>query len=378
MRAQLFGCYMKFVNQVGLVVEGYSKNRIFELDPERDGFLERFYMLRKRLRESNLECQSADMLEPKNTDILIFHDIMDSLEVILNTIKANPYVKLVYLPNEPNFVIPFHHERVLPKLPVDLILTWNDRIIGHAEHIKQLKIGQPVLNEELIPNISFEEKKFICSIFAYKPSNALGTLFEERISAVEFFDEMPNGIDLFGVGWEQAELPFISSAYKGTCKSKRAVQQYYKFAIAYENIGTLPGLITEKIFDCFSAGVVPIYLGAPNITDYIPKTCFIDMRDFDSYQDLYTYLDTMGKERYQQYLDAVKEFLKTDEYEIFTSDYYAKNIVENVTNLLAVDSQKRQPLSFKLKLIKRMLLYPQVLKNWKRYKRMFLGMIRVW
>jgi len=369
---------MKSVKQVGLVVEGYSKNQIFECNPERDGFLERFYMLRKSLRESNMECQSADMLDPKSTDILIFHDIMDSLEVILSTIKANSSVKLVYLPNEPSFVIPFHHESVLPKLPVDLILTWNDSIIDDADHIKKLNIGQPILNEKLIFNIPFEEKKFICSIFAYKPSNEPGTLFEKRISIVQFFDEMPNGIDLFGIGWEQARLSFIDSAYKGTCKSKREVQKHYKFAIAYENIGTLPGLITEKIFDCFSAGVVPIYLGAPNIADYIPNACFIDVRGFDSYQDLYTYLDTMDEKTYQKYLDAVKEFVRTSEYEIFTSDYYAKSIVGNITNMLADENQNRQPLTFKLKLIKRMFLYPPVLKNWKRYKRMFLAMIRVW
>jgi hypothetical protein len=34
----------------------------------------------------------------------------------------------------------------------------------------------------------------------------------------------------------------------------------------------LPGYITEKIFDCFIAGVVPVYLGWDGAGRFIPKT----------------------------------------------------------------------------------------------------------
>jgi hypothetical protein len=60
----------------------------------------------------------------------------------------------------------------------------------------------------------------------------------------------------------------------------------YKFSICYENARDTPGYITEKIFDCFFAGCVPIYWGANNITDHIPKECFIDKRDFEDYKVL--------------------------------------------------------------------------------------------
>lgn len=39
------------------------------------------------------------------------------------------------------------------------------------------------------------------------------------------------------------------------------------------------GYITEKIFDCFFPGVIPIYWGAENVTDYIPQDTFIDRRN---------------------------------------------------------------------------------------------------
>jgi hypothetical protein len=40
--------------------------------------------------------------------------------------------------------------------------------------------------------------------------------------------------------------------------SKKNTLEKYKFSICYENARDIPGYITEKIFDCFFAGCVPI------------------------------------------------------------------------------------------------------------------------
>ncbi|KAB7887432.1 hypothetical protein GBG19_10625 [Poseidonibacter ostreae] len=68
--------------------------------------------------------------------------------------------------------------------------------------------------------------------------------------------------------------------------------------MCYENARDIPGYITEKIFDSFFAGCVPVYLGADNITEHIPKECFIDKREFDTYEKLYKYLKNMSDEEY--------------------------------------------------------------------------------
>ena len=44
------------------------------------------------------------------------------------------------------------------------------------------------------------------------------------------------------------------------------------------------GYVTEKIFDAFKAGCVPVYWGAENITKYVPAECFIDMPLLDLMQ----------------------------------------------------------------------------------------------
>ena len=70
--------------------------------------------------------------------------------------------------------------------------------------------------------------------------------------------------------------------YDSTLKSKSCynspelIQIYsqYKFIICFENSKT-PGYVTEKIFNVFASGSIPIYDGAPNITDYIVPGSFI-------------------------------------------------------------------------------------------------------
>ncbi|HEX2853357.1 MAG TPA: glycosyltransferase family 10 [Opitutaceae bacterium] len=57
----------------------------------------------------------------------------------------------------------------------------------------------------------------------------------------------------------------------------------YRYAIAVEN-HSAPHYWTEKIMDCFLAGTMPIYFGAPNIADYFPAESFVwlDIEDPDS------------------------------------------------------------------------------------------------
>jgi hypothetical protein len=67
----------------------------------------------------------------------------------------------------------------------------------------------------------------------------------------------------------------------------------YKFIIVFENSVT-DGYITEKIFNVFASGSIPIYNGAPNITDFINPKSFIlyqnhinDIIELDNNYDKY-------------------------------------------------------------------------------------------
>jgi hypothetical protein len=64
--------------------------------------------------------------------------------------------------------------------------------------------------------------------------------------------------------------------------SKMAMAKNYLFTVAIEN--TLEhDYITEKLWQPLASGSVPIYLGAPNIDDWLPcENCIIDLRKFEN------------------------------------------------------------------------------------------------
>ena len=75
-------------------------------------------------------------------------------------------------------------------------------------------------------------------------------------------------------------------------------------------------------------GVFPIYLGATNIEEYIPKNCFIDYRDFQNDLQLYQFLKMMSKETYERYLSNIGAFLQSDRGQIFSKEYLDKLLYE--------------------------------------------------
>lgn len=364
---------------VALVAHGNQKaNKLFELTAARDDVLERFYLLKKSIQLADMDCQTLDMFTSNSADVLIFHDILHELESILKVVKANPYVQLIYVPNEPALVTPLHNEKIIPQLPVDVVLTWNDRIAGKFPHVIKCNIGEPVIEKDKIPNVPVLDKKFICSIFANKPSTTSGSLFSERIRSIDFFSRQPLGVDLYGVGWDNSAYSFVHTVYRGACKNKKEVQQQYKFSLAYENVEKIPGLITEKILDCFAAGTVPIYLGASNIEHYIPASCFINFRHFTDYKELYNYLANMSEREYQSYLDAAKGFIDSPQYEIFTSKHYVNVMLEQVRTLVSRKASPRSLIKFKWQLLKAIACYPQALRHWHRYKHFLTALVMIW
>jgi hypothetical protein len=156
-----------------------------------------------------------------------------------------------------------------------------------------------------------------------------GELYTLRYEIAKFLSSY-DGFDLYGVGWNQIKKIKNSSCFKGVAKSKLDVLSQYKFSIAIENSSVELGGISEKIFDSFGAGCIPIYLGAPNVTRYIPRECFIDYRDFSSPSELYKYVSTMEESEYFNYINAIKSFMRSKEYEAFNSKGFTKAGLEAI------------------------------------------------
>jgi hypothetical protein len=120
------------------------------------------------------------------------------------------------------------------------------------------------------------------------------------------------------------------SIYRGAVEAKHATLQQYRFAISFENCQKVDGYISEKIFDCFVAGTVPIYMGAPNVADHIPKNCFLDFRDFGSMEEMYGRISQMPLAELIDYQQNIRSFLSGPQIEPFRSAKVADDVVKAI------------------------------------------------
>ena len=307
-----------------------SRNRLFKLSSVRDKAIERFVEANELLAKNDYICNTVDLCGLADVDVIIFYGIASDLKWLIKTVKSNPQVILINIPLEPPVVSFFHNKQMLSALTFDIIMVWNDELAEKNVPFVKANIGEAVIYPDVIPLVSFNERRFLVAIYSNKFIKHENSLYGERLKAFDYFSEQPEGLDLYGVGWDKSIRSSILASYQGKCETKKDVLKNYKFSLCFENAKEYPGYITEKIFDCFAAGTVPIYYGAPNVQEYIPNTCFIDFRDFGGYEELYRYLVEMTEAEYQTFLDAVKDFVVTPEYYEFTSKRYAEIILDHI------------------------------------------------
>jgi len=255
----------------------------------------------------------------KNSEIFLFHNFWRGSSAL----KDYPKEKLVLFMWEPPTVMPNMYRKDLLAC-FNRIYTWDDSLVDNE---KFFKLYYPQANLKVAFHVPFEQKKFAVMVNCNKDSSHSCSLYGERKKIICFFENnYPRDFDLYGRGWSFAEY----RSYRGVVDSKLACIKNYKFCFAYENMKNVQGYVTEKIFDAFKAGCVPVYWGAENITDYVPKNCFIDRRDFATDEELYRYLKTMEEQEYTIYLQNIKIFLQSDQALLFSREFYLHTIFEAI------------------------------------------------
>lgn len=207
------------------------------------------------------------------------------------------------------------------------IFTWDDDLVDNKRFFKIHYPALVPMAEDIPP---FEEKKFCVMICRRLKSKHPKELYSMRRKAIEFYENRPEGeFDLFGFHWGRDQY----KNWRGGLESNKIDKlKEYKFSICYENMRDIKGYITEKIFDCFAAGVIPVYWGASNVTDYIPADCFIDRRLFANEEELYRYMKAMSKEEHQNYLDRIARFLRSEKAKLFTAEQFVKDYLSKLTD----------------------------------------------
>lgn len=198
------------------------------------------------------------------------------------------------------------------------------------------------------------DRKFLVMINNNRlPADRRMELYTERMRAIDFFARSGE-IDLYGRGWNVPSFkpytlpvpgtlqhahrflikqwqrirpePLLVAARKvwlGTVPSKLETLSQYTFSICYDNT-MVNGWITEKIFDCFASGNIPIYWGAPNIQEHVPPECFIDMRKFSGYSELSQYLKSLTPAQICAYRENGRAYMNSPKFYPFTKEAFTE------------------------------------------------------
>lgn len=232
------------------------------------------------------------------------------------------------------------------------VFAWDARLHTLPNAVKILVPNQ--LTHDRFPGYD-ERDVFSCLINANKAfCEALPSdLYLERIKTIRWYESRdPAKFELYGMGWAKptptfdfwgkVRRPFIRlrtrlfgykpfPSYQGEVRDKGEVLRRSKFSYCYENTRDLSNYITEKIFDSFLYGCVPVYWGADNVLEYIPSDCFIDRRIFKDTAAVHEFLLSISSADYAIYQSNIARFLNSDAARIFSTEYFVSMVVGRVS-----------------------------------------------
>lgn len=317
------------VNYKGVVYiippNGYQNEKLFDMQDtvfNRDDCMRPFFDLRETLRSLGYDLKTT-ILEHELTNMtaLLVCGIPYADSDIIKHLKKYPREKIISLILEPPTVVPYYYEKANHNLFGKIFIMLDN----YVDNNKYFKLYYPQTTLKMIQDpINFEQKKLCTLIAGNHSSSHPDELYSERKTIINFFEHYaPADFDFYGHNWSKE----LYGTYGGRVLSKIKTLKNYKFCICYENMKNVEGYITEKIFDVFISGTVPIYWGAKNITQFIPKKCFISRQDFKSDLELYKFLKTITKDQYNIYIENIKEFLVGPQAYLFSKEHFINTLI---------------------------------------------------
>ena len=319
--------------------------------PIGDDLMYPFVMLGKKLTALGHKVATLDTDDLEKFDAAVYLDHPTLLNPHFRRLRKMPGKKqyLFIFENEAN-----RPDNYWPANHADFhkVFTWNPKLVDNKKYF-QFYLPNRIPSPFSIDPA--EKTKFCVTIASQKYSGHPTELYSERVKAIRWFEQNHrDDFDLFGTQWDRRFFKGGLSrlnlglfklysyfpntfrtrsfpSHRGTVSSKNQTMRQYKFAICYEN-AVFPGYITEKIFDGMFAGCIPIYLGAPDVTNFVPQEAFIDKRNFKTYDELYSYLKGMSEAEYERYVAAIENFVRSKRIYPFSAENFAETIITHIAH----------------------------------------------
>jgi len=283
-----------------------------------------------RLGYTVREAQTLADIEDPHT-IVVFDVRPDELEELAK--YPSDILSLVLwkdpISNPLNFDVESHR-------PFGRIYTWYNDLV---DNVRYFKLSFPFLRpmgDDLVP---FENRKLCTLVASNRYSDHPDELYSEERKVAEFFtDAEGDSFDLFGWGWSPTLDRKAGELVPGRVECLRR----YRFSFCYETVKGWGGFVTGKIFDSFAAGCVPIYWGAPDIAESIPRDCFIAREDFGPEEELRAFLRDMPEAVHGRYLERIRAFLSSENAVLYSAEHFVRTFVELVARTPGTDGASAQ------------------------------------
>lgn len=274
-----------------------------------------------------VETHTVDLVDPSSDETLavIFFDFNWRHWLHDKYLKTVPFEKRVLVTVEPRNINPTLYYVPFFRRKFKTVFTYDERLLAkNPDYIRHVVISAGELStfaENRYAHIPFADKKLLCAVnlnrWSYMPQSTYGL----RKKAYGWFcDHRPENFDLYGHYWNQPVIFYERwfgypkfSCYRGAIlgdyTKKMDTMARYRFALCFENNADAPGYISEKIRDCFCARCVPIYYGSSGIEKYVPRDCFVNLRDFKSFEDLDRFIAGMTECEHARYVSAIDRYI---------------------------------------------------------------------
>ena len=209
-------------------------------------------------------------------------------------------------------------------------------------------------------SVRVEGRPFLLGMLnSWKKSEMPGDLYAVRNRlAIEAGKTLKEKMFLAGAGWgrhlvyqhkwqrslakrfprlNQVLWGWPNQAYRGTLPpgdGKLEALARREFALVPENCSSLPGYITEKIFNALFSGCIPIYQGHAHSTRWLPSDIFIPMDSFSGGVELVRFLQAMTSKGKASFRDAGREFIESESAKLFDQNTYAKTFLNSLEAIL--------------------------------------------
>ena len=333
---------MKKIKGTFFVEKEYLDNKIFSIQENKKNHYKysKYISIRDGFLKKGIEINTQDISKESDTDFTIYLDYPKRI------LAKKKYI----IVREPRIIIPNNHNyKKLNKF--NKIFTYNDKLVDNTKFIKFINGSYDFSKVKKYKSESQNGYVLICR---NKKSFKDGESYSLRNQIITFFESSNLTFDLYGFGWDRKNFNYkiievlfnrmkmkrpssnLYKNYKGTVTNKREKTSEYLFQFSIENSNNTDGYISEKIFDAFFSNNIPIYSGAPNINDFIPKNCFINLNDFSSIKELIIYTESLNAQDIVNFKNEIDKFLISNKAKRFSVQYNSKLLINKIIDDLKI------------------------------------------